>query len=579
MLLGMRYPKIILFLCSMLLSWLWFRPVFWNMTELKDFWTGFLDIFFQPSEPEYMLGAGIDQLGTFWIFAQLPEIWENSSSLLPMIYYPTGWDLGQHTGFAWLDGIISLPLQYIFGVPYFYNLHVLLTLSLSIWGICLLGYQSKLSPILSLGIAYLGFFHSFSYFEVGMGRPTQVFWLFPCLFLYSLLKFQEKKNLFWMTCIALSLVAACFVYWFGAVAVGFCGGIVYLIDLIIKKGKISRLILAFYGTALSLGLAIFVTWRISYLMLLGQGGSLFPALKKTPILTLDYGFSIPIYHKIVVHSSAQLQALFEQVHGSWLLGYLALFSIIIPFGWKKRLPWFVAWFVSLGIPLTGLIEYKGSLFITGQTWLQLLFPPLLRNENPERMLIAPTLFSIILVIQLLSNLKRNHFISALIAISLLGIAKQSPPSASDLRVSSFVQDEFLLEVTQQYAGGIIDIPLSRSENNYVQQLFHHQPLLGGPGLNRVQPSEHIAYYQENSFFQGLETWANTGKKPSPWKQEDLDQLINDGFSLILFEPRNAQMTTANLEEFLSVKGIEHGRTKRMAFPLKDIQKAQSVPPP
>ena len=575
----MKYPKTLLFIASLLLSWLWFRPVFWNMTELNDFWAGFLDIFFLPSEPEYMLGAGIDQLGTFWIFAQLPEIWRNSSSVLPMIYYPTGWDLGQHTGFAWLDGILTLPLQYFFGVPYFYNLHIVLTLSLSIWGIALLGHQSKLPPLLSLTIAYLGFFHSFSYVEVGMGRPTQVFWLFSCLFLYSLLQFQEKKTLAWMTGIALSLVGSCFVYWFGGVAVGFCGGIVYLFDGLLNKKKFSRLGFALYGALLSLGLALLFTWRISSLMLQGQGGDLFPALQKTPIMVLDYGFSIPIHHRIVVHSLSQFQTLFEQVHGSWLLGYLALFSIMVPFGWKKRLPWFIGWAFSLGIPLTGLLEYKESMFITGQTWLQLLFPPLLRNENPERMLIAPTLFSAVLVILLLSNLKKNHLLSVIIALLFLGTAKQSPPSSAELQVSSFVQDEFLLEITQEYSGGIIDIPLSRSENNYVQQLFHHQPVLGGPGLNRVQPKEHLNYYQKNSFFQALETWANTGNSPSPWKQKDLDILINDGFSIVLFDPHNSKMTAQELELFLGVKGIKHRRTKRMAFSLKDIQKVQAVPPP
>lgn len=573
----MRYPKTILFLCSLLLSWLWFRPVFWNMTEEQDLWSGILDIFILPSEPEYMLGAGIDQLGTFWIFAQLPEIWKNSSSVLPMIYYPTGWDLGQHTGFAWLDGILSLPLQYVLGVPYFYNLHIALTLSLSIWGISLLGHQSKLSPILSLTIAYLGFFHSFSYLEIGMGRPTQVFWLFSCLFLYALLQFQQKKTCFWMTAIAFSLVCSCFVYWFGGVAVGFCGAIVYLVDSMLKKQKLSTLGFALYGSLLSIGLALLFTWRVTSLMLQGQGGSLFPELEKTPLFVLDYGFRIPIYHKIVVHSFAQLQRLFVQVHGSWLLGYLALFSVLIPYGWKKRLPWFVGWLMSLGLPLTGLIEYKGSMFITGQTWLQIIFPPLLRNENPERMLVAPTLFSAVLVILVLSEIKKSHLISFLIAVSLLLISKQSPPKSSALQVSSFVQDEFLLEITQRYQGGIIDIPLSRSENNYVQQLFHHQPVLGGPGLNRVQPEAHLQYYQANSFFQALETWANTSSKPTDWKNEDLEQLISDGFSVILFDPHNSKMTTQELEYFLGTKGIEHKRTKRTAFILKDIQKAQAVP--
>ena len=116
-------------------AWLWFLPVFWNMTEIRtSAWFAFWDIFLLPSETEYMLGAGIDQMGTFWIFGSLPELLTHNGTLTN-IYYPVGWDIGWHTGFAWMDGIISLPLQ-LLGVPTFYNLHIVFTLFSSFLGIC-----------------------------------------------------------------------------------------------------------------------------------------------------------------------------------------------------------------------------------------------------------------------------------------------------------------------------------------------------------------------------------------------------------------------------------------------------------
>ena len=148
------------------------------------------------------------------------------------------------------------------------------------------------------------------------------------------------------------------------------------------------------------------------------------------------------------------------------------------------------------------------------------------------------------------------------------------PTASELRVSSFVKDEFLMDITQQYPGGLIDIPLSRSENTYVQQLFHKQPLLGGPGLNRVLPPEQDLYYKKHLFFASLEEWSNGGVPPSSLDRTSLKELIDDGFSLLIFHPKNSAMSLAEIEEYLGIKGIIHPRTKRAAFVLTDILAAQ-----
>ena len=174
--------------------WLWFRPVFWNMTETRDgFWVAFCDIFIWPSTPEYMLGAGVDQLGTFWIFGSLPEILGNDG-VLPSIFYPIGWDIGWHTGYAWLDGILSIPIQALFGIPAFYNLHVFVVLASTFCGICLLMRGTGLPVLLCITFAYLGLFHPFAYEEISMGRPTQMVWLFSCLFLLSIVAATKSKE-------------------------------------------------------------------------------------------------------------------------------------------------------------------------------------------------------------------------------------------------------------------------------------------------------------------------------------------------------------------------------------------------
>ena len=81
----------------------------------------------------------------------------------------------------------------------------------------------------------------------------------------------------------------------------------------------------------------------------------------------------------------------------------------------------------------------------------------------------------------------------------------TPPTAADLKVSSFVVDEVRMRIATDFTGGMIDVPFSRSENTYIQQLFHKQPLLGGPGLNRVQPPAHVDYCQQTPYSKALKS--------------------------------------------------------------------------
>ena len=74
---------------------------------------------------------------------------------------------------------------------------------------------------------------------------------------------------------------------------------------------------------------------------------------------------------------------------------LGLLGCLVPFGWKERWPWMVGWIVSLGIPITGAIAVGDWFFLLDKSLLQWVFPLLLRCEYPERMVVAPTLLSII----------------------------------------------------------------------------------------------------------------------------------------------------------------------------------------
>ena len=153
------------------------------MTETRDgFWTALWDIFICPVPSSICWVQVSTNLGTFWIFGSLPEILANDG-ILPSIFHPIGWDIGWHTGYAWLDGILSLPLQ-LLGVPTFYNLHIALTLWLSFMGICWLFTRNTIDTAVWLVapvIAALALWTPFGFEEISMGRPTQMYWFFVAL--------------------------------------------------------------------------------------------------------------------------------------------------------------------------------------------------------------------------------------------------------------------------------------------------------------------------------------------------------------------------------------------------------------
>ena len=567
---------------------MWFRPVFWNMTEYETGYIAMLDIFVWPSTPEYMLGAGIDQLGTFWIFGSLPEILNNNGTL-PTIFHPIGWNIGWHTGYAWFDGILSLPLQWL-GIPAFYNLHVAATLWLSFMGICWLlsivigAYDLSVEKnpwanytlaLLIPLIAALALWTPFTFQEVSMGRPTQVYWVFSCIFLGLLWKYEQEGTITYRTRlgVGLAVVASCFVYWFGGASIGLCGGCVVLCQITTTQHKKNFVLGNLLSGAVAIGVAILIAHSMIWDLVLGTGG--FEQLHQPPLRSWG-PFNLPIYNELHIHSWNTLWTLVENHPATVPILGLGLFGAISPFGWGRRWPWIVGWIVSLGIPITGALIIGDWVIPTGQSLLQWVFPLLLRCEYPDRMVVATTLFSIGIgmhAIAACTTLFRRPFHQWLSfgCIGVLILFSLSPPTKEDLRVSSFVVDDVRLHIAQQFPGGMIDAPFSRSENTYIQQLFHKQPLLGGPGLNRVQPDAHKEYCSSNALLKSLEEMDQNGSTTHSFNSKDVEQLISDGFSVVVFDPQAKRFSAEKLEEHLQITASYiDDRTGIRAYPLTDL---------
>ena len=566
-----------------LFVWMWFRPIFWNMTETRDgVATALWDIFLAPSTPEYMLGAGVDQLGTFWIFGSLPEIIQNGG-VLPSIFYPIGWDIGWHTGYAWLDGLLSLPLQ-ILGVPAFYNLHVALTLWLSFMGICWLFVQRSQSIaqwILAPMVAALALWTPFGFEEISMGRPTQLYWIFSAIFLSLLArKVGDTSNRSYSVLLGLMLTCSCFVYWFGGVAVGFCGGAVALCQIYSQSNRKQFILNHLLAGLIAVGSSVLIIHKMLLDMM--SNTRTFEQLSEIPITHWSV-LELPVYSATRLHNWRTVWQLLSEHPSTLPILFLGLLGCVIPYGWRNRWPWMVGWILSLGVPLKGALLIGDWTIPTGQGILQWIFPLLLRCEYPERMVVAPTLLSVILFALAFASLTERITHSRtrwLLTTTLLGSIGflLTPPTATDMKASSVVVDEVRMEVAHQFPGGMIDVPFSRSENTYIQQLFHKQPLLGGPGLNRVQPPEHVEYCNSNGLLSALEEMDKKGQSHQSFTVEDIKTLIDDGFSVLIYDPQSKRIEAAYLEDFLDiVPDYIHTRTGIRVYTLQSLLNRHTAP--
>jgi len=224
-----KIDTLLFFLTSLLFSWLWFLPAFWNLANgATSFLEGLQIVFFSSQEQERLYGDTIDLQTTIWIFDHVQRILSGEgNSFLSEVYAPFGYDMGKHTGFAWGDVFLSLPLIAFVSAPGFYNAHVFLTLTLSYFGGMLLFRTAGASRLISIALAFATFSTTFTRQELLAGRPTQVYWIGYCLFFIAILQLLKKRVSYrWAILAGVFGAWSCIIYWFGGVAIGFCGALV-----------------------------------------------------------------------------------------------------------------------------------------------------------------------------------------------------------------------------------------------------------------------------------------------------------------------------------------------------------------
>ena len=563
---------ILIFLMSLYASYLWFKPVMWDLAwdahTQKDV---IKSIFFTTSDREYFLGNGVDLAGTIWIFDRVGQVVSGESgTFIPEIFAPFGYDWGKHEGFAWGDSLFALPLMLFIPTPGWYNLHILLTLTFGYFG-CYILYKTAGAPwLLAIGLSFLSINNEFIQHELFRGRPTQIHLVFHVFFLMSILRVLEihknrTKGWLWATLGGFSGAGMLMVYWFGGVAVGFSACIaIFLMGW--KKNVTSKIMRFLWMAFLSIGIPLTITWRVSKEFLIGNGEQLFAEMSEKPAYVLDLGmWSIPIQKFKHLEQWGELETVFIDAKVPlFFLGITLTYTVFNPFGWRRRWGWMIAFFVALGIPLPPSLIWDGGWLINGHAVLQSVFPPLLRCGFPERMVVAPILFMGIICglssRSFLQNIRipwMKSICAVAIALPVLYHIPNSFPSHVETPTSHLSINPILMQATNKWPGGIIHIPLIEgSDTAHIEQMYHNQPIMGGPGMDALISKEQEQYIKENSFLSALDTLSNSRVSTLPsYDMEDLQKLHDDGFRLVYINTRRTQNVAEEFQRFFGTSGI------------------------
>ena len=210
----------------------------------------------------------IDTHGTLWFFWWVEEALRTGQD--PMhssaLFHPWGKDLYAHTGGNILDGLLAVPLRWLFGPVLGMNLWVAALLMTNALATGLLA-RALGAPVAGQRLAaLLGLLNPVVIYEIGLGRPTQGLLAPSILFMASLAGEPGWRKGVWG---GLCLGASGLVYWYYGLLGAMVGAVAAVVLLVTRSGRLA--------TALQLGVAavvsIVVVAPLAWPMLqeLGQG--------------------------------------------------------------------------------------------------------------------------------------------------------------------------------------------------------------------------------------------------------------------------------------------------------------------
>ncbi len=473
--------------------------------------------------PGHVVGDGIDLFGTFWFYWWIADCAEalRDPSFTDLMFHPLGKDIFAHTGNNFLDALLSIPLQEVFGYPRYQPWFV----GLLLWGNAL-AFRPLARRVVGDGWAghaatALWMLNPFILFECMTGRLTQALLWFMPLALWAFLACGDAQTprRRWGLAVAAGLLTALqgYTYWYAGYFTALALAVLALAELKTRWSERRRLLAgwAAAGVACALavapaGLAMADAASAGDVPGLSEGGSIFegpPAVANNVAASLHGAvkmerFGQPMLTTITWAPLALLAAL-----GSRRWASVAAAGAVFAIGPSVQVP---------GLERALILPHYMAAYHHLPFFDRLWFPYRLMSV----VFLALSLSSGLL----LTRLGRAALPVGLALLALAG-AEQHRNLAYPLLHRDLTPPSVYRWLGEQ-GGGLIELPQGMARISIAWQPVHGQPTFGGMGENaRVLWPEGYHRRLSGSFIRFLKTVTRDPERaraPRPGQQALLE---------------------------------------------------------
>lgn len=545
--------------------------------EENNVFTQIWETFFHTAEHEVLLGDGADPVGSFWIVGFVQDVLLGERDTIDeRLYAPYGLDLGTHEGYAWLDTLFAMPLRWLVGSPGFYNLHVFCTLILSFLACHVLFRRIGASLWGAAFFAHLCVCNEFVYQEISYGRPTQTNWLFGALFVWaSMSLIHHPKKWLYAFVGGVFFGGFCLTYWFGAAGLGFSMLFVLIYEHIRQKeyrAMIQNALLMLLGVVVTV---LPITWRVVQPILQGKPNAAFSSLLDSPTKTYDVlGISFPVYSSEVMLTLNDLNIFVHGRHYPYALLIMYLLTTVLLL-WKRKILWTLFITIALLLPVGSALTIKGVVTPSPYAFLEWIFPPLVRCNFPDRLMLAPLLLVFVAFVfhfhaSLEQTCKKIGKALLPIVLVLLSLNLWKVWSSHTPQTKTFTVNTALQKIAKETPGGFIEFPFSNGNESYVQIEFHGQQILTGPGMMMIHPPASKRYLLRNRVLADMNKIEKEGFTPAD-KPTDIDllELHKDGFRHVVIYTDELNKPVGMFERYFRQKGVAYPAFGMHVIPLPE----------
>ncbi|MFZ5478121.1 MAG: hypothetical protein ACOZNI_15240 [Myxococcota bacterium] len=432
------------------------------------------------AHPGATVGDGVDAFGTHWFYWWIRFCLERfgDPSHTPMFFFPDGKDVFAHTGNNFVDAVLSIPFQWVFGPTLYQPLFVVVILVGNALAFRPLARYVLGDDLAAFVATTLWQVNPFLLFEVTAGRPTQAFaWFVPIAVLYFLKSAREEG---WGNPVrfGVAMGVAGWSYWYNGYFLALL--FVVLAPFELRAAPSWRGALARWLVAAAVCAALVAPG--AYLISRAHEAGVVPGLADTE-------------GSIFTAPKPAGNNVSSELHGLWLMEAhgAPLFSqpawglpLLVALFWRKaqlpggRAPWIVALLVVIAFALGPMIHLPGRPPAVSPWYMAAYrhLPFFNRLWFPYRMVVVAFVPATLLVTALVLRATRPKWVLA--GLVAVGLAGQAVAGIFPFNWHHARAPEMLAELKGQ-GGAVMFLPLRIQHDGLMWQTEFQLPTFGGMG--------------------------------------------------------------------------------------------------